>query len=65
MDGHFFSKKTYTEFKLFGNKDTKHPLGLERSNKQFVEEVLFEKIVNGLFQHYMKGGCLIIMTTRM
>ena len=45
----------YNEFKLLRNKDTKHTLGLERSNKQLVEEVLFEKIVNGLFQHYMKG----------
>ena len=37
-----YIEKAYNVFKLFGNKDAKHPLNLERSNKNSVEEVLFE-----------------------
>ena len=49
-------KKTQKKSKLLGNKNAKHPLGLERTIKQFVEEVLFEKTVKWTIQTLYDRG---------
>ena len=46
----YSSKKNHFEIKLCSDKDAKHPLDLDKTNKQFEEEILFERAVKTIIE---------------